>query len=146
MLRWDGFLATPTDHPVVDIKLPIILYSTYCMYLLIALSGNPLPELGVDGSVVVWHNAVTELYLEFAHVSEVVAPLRVSSSVNINSFNNSFKSRCIETWLLFLCLFSSLAVALCALFLVEFSSLLPMMNVNAVVWRGCWVVSMKKNE
>ena len=69
------------------------------MYLLIALSGNPLPELGVDGSVVVWHNAVTELYLEFAQFSEVVTPLRVSTSVNINTFNNSFKSRCIETWL-----------------------------------------------
>ena len=37
-----------------------------------------------------WHDGVTELFLEFAQLSEVVAPLRVMSY---------FKSRCIETWL-----------------------------------------------
>ena len=59
-----------------------------------ALIRNPLPKLWV-GSVLVWHEAVTELRLEFTKLSEVVAPLRVTSSLIISSF----KSRCTEIWL-----------------------------------------------
>ena len=59
-----------------------------------ALSRNPLPELGI-GKIPEWHAAVTELDLVFTQFLEVVAPLRVSNS----SIISSFKSRCIETWL-----------------------------------------------
>ena len=62
--------------------------------VLSALSRNPPPELEVV-SVLSWHKTVAELYLEFAQLSEVVAPLRVMSSLIISSF----KIRCIETWL-----------------------------------------------
>jgi len=58
-----------------------------------ALSRNPFPELGVD-SVLGWHKAVAELYLEFAQLSEEVAPLRLSSLI----ICGPFKSQCLESW------------------------------------------------
>ena len=58
-----------------------------------ALPRNPLPKAEV-GRIPIWHKAVAELHLEFAQLSEVVAPARLSISFIISSF----KSRCIETW------------------------------------------------
>jgi uncharacterized membrane protein len=52
------------------------------------------------------------LYLEFAQLSEVVAPMRLSISFIISSFKN----RCIETWLvLVLVLVLVLALAISSL-------------------------------
>ena len=80
-----------------------------------ALSRNPLPELGA-GSVMLWHAAVTELHLELAQLSELVAPLRVTSSLIISTC--SFKSHCIKTLLfLVLALASSLLRSLFGLLL-----------------------------
>jgi hypothetical protein len=59
-----------------------------------ALIRNPLPKLGI-GRISEWYEAVIELYLVFTQLMEVVTPLRVSNS----SIISSFKSRCIETWL-----------------------------------------------
>ena len=50
-----------------------------------ALPRNPLSELGV-GRILLWHDAVAELYLIFTDLPEVVAPLRATqSSINIET-------------------------------------------------------------
>ena len=59
-----------------------------------------MPELGVC-RILAWHEAVTELRLEFAQFSEVLAPFRV---VTISLIIGSFKSHCSIKNLLFLVL------------------------------------------
>ena len=56
---------------------------------------NPPSKLGV-GRIPLCDEAVAELHLEFTQLSEEVASLRVTQSSTII---NSFKSHCIETWL-----------------------------------------------
>ena len=66
-----------------------------------ALSQNPIPELGV-GRILAWHAAVTELHLELAQLSELVAPLRVTIIISC-----CFKSPCIKTLLFLVLAFAS---------------------------------------
>ena len=94
-----------------------------------ALIVYPLPELWV-GSVLSWHEAVAELRLEFAQLSELVAPLRATSSLIISCF----KSSCIKTLLfLVLALASSLPRSLFGLLFV---TLAHDMSVDAAGKRG----------
>ena len=86
--------------------------------VVVALPHSPLPELGVD-RVPIRHAAVTELYLVFTQLSELVVPLRVTQSSIII---NSFKSRCIEAYWLIVLVFALVinSSLLYALFLVCF--------------------------
>ena len=111
------FNISPAGPPVkpntIELSNALLCNDTWfsCLMqpIVAALGRNPPTELG-DVSVLPGHEAVAEFYLEVAQLSQVVAPLRVSSSFIISSF----KSCCIETWLLFLCLLSP-SVALCTL-------------------------------
>ena len=69
--------------------------------VVLALSHNPITTLGV-GRVLFRHEAVAELHLVFTELSEVVAPLRVTTKCCIISFRSlgyGSISKIVETWL-----------------------------------------------
>ena len=92
----------PVETNSIERSNTLSCHGTWLSFLMqpvfVALIRNPIPELGV-GRILAWHAAVTELHLELAQLSELVAPLRVTSSLIISSF----RSHCIRT-LLFLVL------------------------------------------
>ena len=88
-----------------------------------------------------WHEAVTELHLVFIQLSKLVAPFRlIEPSIiifKICCFKGSI-SKSVETWLVLVLVLAissfvlvlAISSLICALFLIFFSSLLPMVIVD----------------
>jgi hypothetical protein len=71
------FCFPPVETNTIECSNAVLCHATWFSFLILpavaALSRNPLPELGV-GSVPLWHEAVTELYLAFKQLRKAFAP------------------------------------------------------------------------
>ena len=81
-------------------------FSLMVQLTLVALFRNPSPELGV-GSVLLWHEAVTELHLEFTQLFKPFVPTGSQISITCPPYESNILEllntlRCHGTWYSFL--------------------------------------------
>ena len=106
------------EFNTLELSNALRCHGTWLSFLItliaVALSINPPPERGV-GRVLMWHEAVPELYLEFTQLLKAIVPngwqtSRACHPVETNSLERSNALLCHGFWLSFL--ITLIAVAL----------------------------------